>query len=414
MAHLHSLRVGDSRRVVADSLLQAKTRVAVISDFIEEGWPSMDLVAEMLSDHLVREHGERFEVELVRPRFIWPSILRNRKIANTQSFVAARLFNRFVVYPLWIEHNWRRFDLFHIVDHSYSHLVNHLPEDRCVVTCHDLDTFKCILEPASEPRSWPFREMTKRILKGFRKAARVICVSDATRDEVLRRGLVARERLSVVGNGVHPSFTVVGDPNADAEIIRLLGPQDHGAIEMLHVGTTHPRKRIDLLLSIFASVRAKFPTARLVRAGGGLSDDDRRLADRLGVSEAITILPFVERRILAAAYRRADVVVLPSEAEGFGLPVAEAMACGAPVVASDLPALREVGGDTIRYCPVGNVDAWSCAIVRVIDDSAKKWPGFIDARDRQLRRAAQFCWSENAKRTAYTYCDLLQAAAPQR
>src|SRR5208282_2020759 len=72
VAHLHALRVGGSRRVVADSQLQVKTRVAVISDFIEEGWPSMDLVAEMLSDHLAREHGERFEVELVRPRFIWP------------------------------------------------------------------------------------------------------------------------------------------------------------------------------------------------------------------------------------------------------------------------------------------------------------------------------------------------------
>ena len=374
----------------------------------------MDLVAEMLSDHLALEHSERFEVELVRPRFIWPTILRNRKITNERSFVAARLFNRFVVYPRWLQHNRRRFDLFHIVDHSYSHLVNHLPEDRCVVTCHDLDTFRCILEPASEPRSWPFREMTKRILKGFRKAARVICVSDATRDEILRRGLVARERLSVVGNGVHPSFTVVADPNADAEIVRLLGAQDHGAIEMLHVGTTHPRKRIDLLLSIFASVRAKFPAARLVRAGGGLSDDDRRLAGRLGVSEAITILPFVERRILAAAYRRADVVVLPSEAEGFGLPVAEAMACGVPVVASDLPVLRELGGDAICYCPVGDVEAWSSAIARVIDNSAKKGPGFIGARDRELRRAAQFCWSENAERTAQIYRNLLQAATPQR
>ena len=374
----------------------------------------MDLVAEMLSDQLALEHAESFEVELARPSFVWPKIFRNRKITNKRSFAAARLFNRFVVYPLWIEHNRRRFDLFHIVDHSYSHLVNHLPEDRCVVTCHDLDTFRCILEPANEPRSWAFRQMTRRILKGFRKAARVICVSDATRDEIVRRGLVARERLSVVKNGVHPSFTVVPDPDADAEIIRLLGPHDNGAIEMLHVGTTHPRKRIDLLLRIFASVRAKFPRARLVRAGGGLSDDDQQLADRLGISEAITILPFVERRILAAAYRRADVVVLPSEAEGFGLPVVEAMACGTPVVASDLPALRELGGDAIRYCPVGNVDAWSCAIGRVIGDTAKKGQGSIDMQDRELKRAAQFCWSENAKRTADTYCDLLQAAAQQR
>ena len=71
--HLHGLRVGVSRRVGADSQLPAKIRVAVIADFIEERWPSMDLVAEMLSDHLAREHAQCFEVELVRPRFIWPS-----------------------------------------------------------------------------------------------------------------------------------------------------------------------------------------------------------------------------------------------------------------------------------------------------------------------------------------------------
>ena len=105
----------------------------------------MDLVAEMLSDHLAREHAKCFEVELVRPRFIWPS--SHRSITNERWLAAARLFNRFVVYPRWIARNRSRFDIFHIVDHSYSHLIHHLPADRCVVTCHDLDTFKCLLEP---------------------------------------------------------------------------------------------------------------------------------------------------------------------------------------------------------------------------------------------------------------------------
>jgi glycosyltransferase involved in cell wall biosynthesis len=393
--------------------LQAKPKVAIVSDFVEELWPSMDLVSEMLSHYLVTEHGERFEVELARPRFIGPSP-GSHKTTDKRLYKVARLLNRFVVYPLWIGRNRARFDLFHIVDHSYGHLINHLPGDRCVVTCHDLDTFKCILEPASEPRSWAFRAMTRRILQGFRRAARVICVSNATRDEIVRRELLARERLSVVPNGVHPLFSVVPDPSADAEICRLLGPRDNGAIEMLHVGSTQPRKRIDLLLRIFASVRAKFPSARLVRAGGGLSDDARSLADRLGVSEAIAILPFMERRILAAAYRRADVVVLPSDAEGFGLPVAEAMACGVPVVASDLPVLREVGGDAVCYCPVGNVDEWSSMISRLVGAGAKKGQEFNDARDRELKQAAQFSWSENAKRTAEIYCDLVQEAATQR
>lgn len=370
----------------------------------------MDLVAEMLSHYLVSEHEERFEVELVRPHFIGPS---PELLENNRLFAAARLLNRFVVYPLWIERNRHRFDLFHIVDHSYSHLINYLPEDRCVVTCHDLDTFKCILDPADEPRSLLFRAMTRRILKGFRKAARLICDSTATRDEIVGRGLVAHERLSVVPLGVHPSFFAARDPDADAEICRLLGSCNNGAIEMLHVGSTQPRKRIDLLISIFASVRRKFPGARLVRAGGGLSDDDRRHADRLGLSQSIEVLPFMERRVLAAAYRRADLVILPSDAEGFGLPVAEAMASGVPVVASDLPALREVGGDAIRYCPVGNLDAWSCAIGEVIHENAKNGEAYHVARALRVKQASRFSWSENARRAAYTYRDLLEGAAPQ-
>ena len=71
----------------------------------------------------------------------------------------------------------------------------------------------------------------------------------------------------------------------------------------------------------------------------------------------MTVLPFVDRRVLAAVYRRVALLLQTSDREGFGLPVAEAMTCGTPVVASDLPALREVGGPAATYCPVGDVDA---------------------------------------------------------
>jgi glycosyltransferase involved in cell wall biosynthesis len=400
-----------SRRVVADSQLQAKTRVAVISDFIEEGWPSMDLVAEMLSDHLARGHAEYFEVELVRPRFIWPS--NHSIIKNQRSLAAARLFNRFAVYPRWIARNRARFDIFHIVDHSYSHLIHHLPADRCVVTCHDLDTFKCLLEPELENRSWAFRAMTRRIFGGFRKAARVNCDSSATRDDVVRHGLIPSERLEVVPNGVHPIFTAVADPDADAELCRLFGRRRPDSIEILHVGSTQPRKRIDLLLRIFAAVRANLRDARLMRVGGGLTKRDRGLAEQLGVSDAITTLPFLERRILAAAYRRADVLVLPSDSEGFGLPIIEALASGVPVIASDLPVLREVGGNAVRYCAVGDVDAWSRAIVEVIRERDADDHARLERRALATAQASRFSWSANAERATQAYLALLDRAKPR-
>ncbi len=371
----------------------------------------MDLVAEMLCDHLARDHAKCFEVELVRPRFIWPS--SHRRITNERWITAARLFNRFAVYPRWISRNRSRFDIFHIVDHSYSHLIHHLPADRCVVTCHDLDTFKCLLEPDREHRSWAFRAMTRRILGGFRKAARVTCVSSATRDDIVRRGLIPSDRLEVVPNGVHPIFTAVADPDADAEICRLLGRRNIGSIEILHVGSTQPRKRIDLLLRIFAAVRANHPGARLVRVGGGLTTQNRSLAEQLHVSDAITILPFLECRTLAAAYRRADVLVLPSDAEGFGLPIIEALACGAPVIASDLPVLREVGGNAVRYCAVGDVDAWSSAIIDVIRERDANGDARLERRARATAHASRFSWSANAEHAAHTYRELLDRAKPR-
>ena len=78
----------------------------------------------------------------------------------------------------------------------------------------------------------------------------------------------------------------------------------------------------------------------------------------LGFGDAIVVLPALDRSTLAAVYRRCALLLMPSEREGFGLPVLEALACGTPVVASDAPALREVGGYAAAYCPVDDLEAW--------------------------------------------------------
>ena len=164
---------------------------------------------------------------------------------------------------------------------------------------------------------------------------------------------------------------------------------------------------------MFAAVRANLADARLIRVGGGLTTPNRALAEQLGVSDAITILPFLERRTLAAAYRRADVLVLPSDAEGFGLPIIEALACGVPVIASDLPVLREVGGDAVRYCAVGDVDAWSSAIVDVIRERDANGRARLEKRALATAHASRFSWSANAERAAHTYRELLDRAKPR-
>src|SRR5258708_7701251 len=246
--------------------MQAKLRVAVIADFLEEGWPSMDCVAESLAGSLNTGTADDLSAELIRPRFLGASLRRSAH--SGRAFAGARLFNRFAVYPSWIVRNRNRFDLFHVMDHSYSHLIHYLPQARCVVTCHDLDTFKCLLEPHLEPRSTAFRAMTQRILDGFQRARRVLCVSNATRDQILHYDLIPSERLAVIPNGVSSEFSPRPDPEADAQIAQMLEPRVNCGIEIVHVGSTLKRKRIDLLLEVFAALRARLPGVRLGRTGG--------------------------------------------------------------------------------------------------------------------------------------------------
>src|SRR6185369_1024937 len=158
--------------------------------------------------------------------------------------------------------------------------------------------------------------------------------------------------------------------------------------ELLHVGSAVARKRIDVLLDVFAAVRVRHTRARLVRVGGPLTRAQQRQATRLGVADHIVTLPFIDRRVLAAVYRRAALVLQPSEREGFGLPVAEAMASGTPVVASRIPALVEVGGRAATYCPVGDVRAWVAAISELLDErvaSPTDWRARCSASLAQAR-----------------------------
>ena len=119
----------------------------------------------------------------------------------------------------------------------------------------------------------------------------------------------------------------------------------------------------------------------------------------LGVADALVTLPFFrleERAVLAAVYRRAALVLQPSEAEGLGLPVIEALACGTLVLASDIPALREVGAGAAVYCPVGDIPAWTRAALNLLDDRLGQTPAYHARRAAGLARARLFQWPHHA------------------
>jgi glycosyltransferase involved in cell wall biosynthesis len=389
-------------------------RVAIVADFAEEGWPSMDLVADSLFDRLRLEHSDVVDAVLIRPHFKrrfsrTVSATKERDSFAKAAFNADRLLNRFIDYPRLLKRARDDFDIFHITDHSYAHLVIYIGARRAIVTCHDLDAFRSIIEPPLTARARLIKLMAARELRGLQGAALVACDSDATRDELLHHRLVTPDLTVTIPNGVAPIFSAQPDPRADGEAERMLGPVRVDAPELLHVGSTISRKRIDVLLRIFAGIRETCPPARLLRVSGPFTADQGALARELGVEGATTVLPFVEPAILAAIYRRAALVLITSDHEGFGLPLIEAMACGAPVMASDLAVLREVGGNAAEFIPVGDVPAWVSTALRLIDERANDPARWTARRSDGFRRAAKFSWSEYARRYVELYRQVASA-----
>jgi glycosyltransferase involved in cell wall biosynthesis len=317
----------------------------------------MDLVAELLMRGLCQQRSYRVEVTRIRPRFKRTLTAAAPLRRSSWAFNADRLLNRLCFYAKYLRELRGRFDIFHFVDHSYAHLVSAVEPARTVVTCHDLDTFRCILEPQLERRSFLFRSMSLRTLRGLQNANAIVCDSHWTHSELLRHRLLPAERLKVAQIPVAPEFRYDSDAVADRTAHALLG-NTTGQKILFHVGSTIHRKRIDILLKVFAGVHASLPNTRLVRVGAPFNPEQMALIKKLSIQDLVVQLPELSRDVLAAVYRKTHLLLLPSEREGFGLPLLEAMACGTPVLASDLPVLRELGGDTAEYCTVADIEQW--------------------------------------------------------
>ncbi|MGH7177521.1 MAG: glycosyltransferase family 4 protein [Tepidisphaeraceae bacterium] len=379
------------------SLTQPVSRLpslAVLHDFPEENWPSMDLAGEMLLAELQNDLCDFVRAERVVPRY--------RRLLSGN---ADRFINRFIHYPRHARRIRAHHDLFHIVDHSYAHLVHQLPGERTGVYCHDLDAFRCLFEPDADPRPQWFRAMSRRILRGMQKAAIVFHTTMTVREQIMRHGLVDARRLVHAPLGAAREF--VPRP-ASAELPRDIAAKLGGRAFVLHVGSCIPRKRIDVLVGAFARVAAEHRELMLVQVGGVWTNAQRRLIDQLHVVDRALQFRGLTRGELAELYRTAKCVLLTSDAEGFGLPVVEALACGAPVIASDIPAVREVAGDAVVFAAPGACDAFASRLSEVL-----RQPRHETDFALRLAQAARFSWGEHARMIWEGYESLLGAPTAQ-
>jgi glycosyltransferase involved in cell wall biosynthesis len=234
------------------------------------------------------------------------------------------------------------------------------------------------------------------IERAAREADALVVPTQAVADELARHVTPARP-VHVVGEGVSADLSL--PPDADERAAALGLPAQPYLVTL---ATIEPRKGLDVLLGALARPSAAEVPLLVVGQPGWGGVDVAARADGLGLGDRVRLLGRLPDPDLAVALSRATALVAPSRAEGFGLPVLEAMAAGIPVVSSDAPALVEVGGGATVTVPVGDDAALADALGEVIG-SASLRARLIEAG---RRRAGEFSWAAAARRLWTVYAGL--------
>lgn len=304
--------------------------------------------------------------------------------------IATVLWQR-VGLPLPIELFTGGLDLFH----SPDFVLPPLRHSISLVTIHDL-TF--LIHPkCADPRL--VRYLTSRVPKAVERANMVLADSQCTKGDLIRLLGVPIEKIEVVYGGVSSEFTPVTD-----EVVLARVREKYGIDRpfILSLGRLEPRKNLDRLIEAYWLLRQETnPPHRLLLAGekGWLCEGLFVQVEKLKLGGDVIFLGFVPDEDLPALFSLADVFAYPSLYEGFGLPPLEAMACGAPVVASNTSCLPEVLGEAARFVNPHDVNTIAEALHRVIiDDELRR-----NMSRQSLARAAQFSWSASAQKLLSVY-----------
>ena len=259
-----------------------------------------------------------------------------------------------------------------------------------VATIHDL-------MPLTHADQYPelyVAQFHRTVSRIARDADAIIAVSEHTKDTIVERLGVAPDRIVVVSHGVDETFR----PAPTAAVAHLRARLGLARPYILFVGTAEPRKNLLRLVDAFALMchggRKDLDLVIAGKAAWGSTSLRARIAAH-GLESQVRLLGYIAGADLPALYSGASVFVLPSLAEGFGIPLLEAMACGVPVVASNTTALPEVYGDAAFGFDPTSTEALAAALERVLNDEVLR----ADLVGRGFKRAARFSWEEAARKT---------------
>ena len=265
-----------------------------------------------------------------------------------------------------------------------------------VTTVHDF-SFQLFPEAHPKDRVEYFR---KSFLKNVRRSTKIITDSGYTKIEAIDILRVPGDMITAIHLGVDHGLFKIYPREAQDTCRRELGLPEKF---ILFVGTREPRKNLGRLVQAYAElpdpVQREFSLVLVGPRGWGESDPARgkKLANR------VMVLDYLNTQKLALAYNLASALAYPSLYEGFGLPPLEAMACGCPVVVSNVSALPEVCGDAALYVDPNDTQSIAAGMQRVLSDETLR----SDLIERGLRRAKNFTWEKTAGETLKVFDEIM-------
>lgn len=289
------------------------------------------------------------------------------------------------------------------VYHAPHYVLPALTPGRSVVTIHD-----CI--HLMFPEYLPYHRLgticaRAMMYSATHRADRILTVSESSKRDILRFFQVRPEKIAVIYNATDEHFRIPPTEDAVARVRERYQLQDPF---VLYVGNVKPHKNVERLIEAFALVRRRrMDGLKLVIIGDEISKFQtlRRAVLKHKLHKHVRFLGFVPDGTLSVLYRLASVFVFPSLYEGFGLPPLEAMACGAPVITSNVSSLPEVMGGAALLVDPYSAESIAEAIGRVLSDPVLA----AELRAKGLARAQDFSWEQSAARTLEIYREVADA-----
>ena len=280
--------------------------------------------------------------------------------------------------------------------HEPHYVLPPLLQCRSVVTIHD-----CIhlMFPEYLPNRLAYYYAKGSMWAASKKSDRILTVSEASKRDILRFFNVPPEKVAVIHNAIDERFLAPADPER-MELVKQRYQLDHPFV--LYVGNIKPHKNIERLIAAFGRAREQCDNKlKLIIIGDEISKYPglRQQVHKHKLDKYVRFLGFQPMETLAAFYRLARAFVFPSLYEGFGLPPLEAMACGAPVVTSNVSSLPEVAGGAALLVDPYDEEAIAASIVRAVNDEALR----ADLIARGRERARMFSWKQSVQKIHEIY-----------